>query len=204
MGFVKIVAAVIIVYSALQVGAFGQSKSRFDNACAMYAAFKAAGLSDPKMPEWIADCARHPDKGMCATTKIFVEDKGISSSELVCGAQHAPLGEKSDNSQQALAAAPQRAKGTLSFTQQARTARMTFRFDTDVGVAVTNPSPLILVLKFTSPVDIRSEDIDRHGPLISAARMDPDAMALRMALSQKVKFQATAASGALILELLPE
>src|SRR3569833_1440752 len=203
MGFVKIVAAVIIVYSVLQVGAFGQSKSRFDNACAMYAAFKAAGLSDPKMPEWIADCARHPDKGMCATTKIFVEDKGISSSELVCGAQHAPLGEKSDNSQQALAAAPQRAKGTLSFTQQARTARMTFRFDTDVGVAVTNPSPLILVLRFTSPVDIRSEDIVRHGPLISAARMDPDAMALRMALSQKGKFQATAASGALILELLP-
>ena len=108
----------------------------------------------------------------------------------------APLGGR--------ALAEDRIKGDINVSTDGGYARFTFRFEKEVPATVELTYP-ILVVSFKKPVAIA---VDRLGSTaagyVSAARIDPDGMSIRIALSRKVKLNVIPAAERLFVDLLPE
>src|SRR6185437_7869570 len=82
--------------------------------------------------------------------------------------------------------------------------RLAFRFDQEIPTTIRAGFP-IMVVTFAKPVTVSVGKLgaDSNG-LISAARLDPDGTAIRIALSQKVKVNTIPAAERLYVDLLPE
>ena len=84
------------------------------------------------------------------------------------------------------AAAPARAAEpvhtTVKVSKEDGFSRMLFRFDQEVVTKVMTNN-LIMIVNFARPVDVAVDTLNAAAPdLISAARRDPDGMAVRIAL----------------------
>jgi len=94
--------------------------------------------------------------------------------------------------------------GEVSVTTDNGFARLVFRFRNEVGAGVRLANG-ILIVSFTVPVDINVERLNTSAPdYVSAARLDPDGRAMRIALARKVKPNLMPASEKLFLDLLPD
>ena len=79
-----------------------------------------------------------------------------------------------------------------------------FQFDEAVE-ATARISGAIIIISFNKPVSVAVERLNVNAPeYISAARRDPDGSAIRLALTQKVKFNTIGAAERLYVDLLPE
>jgi hypothetical protein len=92
---------------------------------------------------------------------------------------------------------------------QAGYVRIFLQFSEQVGViarTATTSSGDVLILEFTQAVRINEPQrlADIAPNFISAARSDPDRMAIRVALTQKVKLHSIPSNKAFVLDLLPE
>jgi hypothetical protein len=82
--------------------------------------------------------------------------------------------------------------------------RLLFRLDEAVPAEVRFNFP-ILVLNFKKPVAVAVDRLNERAPdIISAARIDPDGMAVRIAVAQKVKIHAIPAAERLYIDVMPE
>jgi tetratricopeptide (TPR) repeat protein len=102
------------------------------------------------------------------------------------------------------ALAEERTKGEIKVSTDGGYARLAFRFDKEMPATIQVTYP-IMVVSFKKPVAI---SVDRLNIIassyISAARLDPDGMSIRIALAQKVKFDSIPAAERLYVDLLPE
>jgi tetratricopeptide (TPR) repeat protein len=107
----------------------------------------------------------------------------------------------------ALAAGTARAQpipGEVSVTTENGYVRAIFRFRREVESAV-QVSNGVLVLSFKQPVEVSVDRMNSGASdYISAARRDPDGMAVRIALARKVKANLMPAAEQVYLDLLPE
>lgn len=82
--------------------------------------------------------------------------------------------------------------------------RLVFRFARPVAAAIRLSWP-VLVISFPEPVAVAVDGLTAAAPqLIAAARRDPDGMAIRIALTQKVKVNTIPAAERYFVDLLPE
>jgi tetratricopeptide (TPR) repeat protein len=101
-------------------------------------------------------------------------------------------------------AAAQAIKGEISVTIENGFARfvLTFAEEIETKVRVANN---ILSITFEKPVDISVTRVAvTSGGYVSAARRDPDGMAIRFALARKVTLNSIAAAERVFVDLLPE
>ena len=100
--------------------------------------------------------------------------------------------------------AEDRVKGELGVFTDGGFIRLAFRFDQEIPTTIRAGFP-IMVVTFKKPVTVSVGKLttDSNG-LISAARLDPDGTAIRIALSQKVKVNTIPAAERLYVDLLPE
>jgi len=106
------------------------------------------------------------------------------------------------------AAAPARAEepvhGTVKVSKEDGFSRLLFRFDQEVVTKVTTNN-LIMIINFARPVDVAVDTLNAAAPdLISAARRDPDGMAVRVALAHRVRLNVMPAAERVFIDLLPE
>ncbi|MGC1464136.1 MAG: tetratricopeptide repeat protein [Pseudolabrys sp.] len=102
---------------------------------------------------------------------------------------------------QALAADP--IKGEVAVDSSAGYIRLAFRFDDEVKVQVS-VAGAVMVIKFDKAVNVPINKIAASsGNYISAARRDPDGMAIRFALARKIKYNVIPAAERIYLDLLP-
>ena len=95
-------------------------------------------------------------------------------------------------------------KGELRLENANGFIRLVFRFDQAVPAQVRLSWP-IMVIEFKQLVAVSVEGLHASAPqLISAARMDPDGTAIRIALGQKVKINTIAAAERFYVDLMPE
>ena len=95
-------------------------------------------------------------------------------------------------------------KGEVKVTTDGGYARLAFRFEKEVPATIQIAFPIMLVT-FKKPVAISVDRLNAGAPdYISAARLDPDGTAIRIALTHKVKFNSIAAAERLYVDLLPE
>jgi hypothetical protein len=101
-------------------------------------------------------------------------------------------------------AAPVPVKAEVSVSTSAGYARFVFHFaeDSDAEINLNNG---ILVIAFKKPVDVSVDRIAVGAPAyVNAARLDPDGMAVRLALGRKVTANSMMAGDRLFVDLLPE
>ena len=106
------------------------------------------------------------------------------------------------------ATAPSRAEepihGTVKVSKEDGFSRMLFRFDQEVVAKVTTNN-LIMIINFARPVDVAVDTLNAAAPdLISAARRDPDGMAVRIALAHRIRLNVMPAAERVFIDLLPE
>ncbi len=83
-------------------------------------------------------------------------------------------------------------------------ARLVFRFDEEVPAKIDVNFP-ILVVTFKKPVAVSVDRLNERAPdFISAARIDPDGKAIRIALNRQVRVHSIPAAERLYVDLLPE
>jgi hypothetical protein len=83
-------------------------------------------------------------------------------------------------------------------------ARLVFRLDEAVPATIHYHFPIVVVT-FKKPVAIAVDRLSENVPdYISAARLDPDGMAVRIALAKKIKLHSIPAAERLYIDLLPE
>ncbi len=102
------------------------------------------------------------------------------------------------------ALAEERIKGDVKVSNDGGYLRLAFHFEKEVpaNIQITYP---IMVLTFKRPVAIAVDRLNAVAPdTISAARLDPDGMSIRIALARKVKVNSTPAAERLYVDLLPE
>ena len=93
--------------------------------------------------------------------------------------------------------------GDASVTTDAGYARILIDLKDMVGAKVTE-SGSVLIVAFDKPVSVPIEKISRMAPTyVSAARLDPDGLAIRLALARKVKVHTIPAAERLYVDLLP-
>jgi len=95
-------------------------------------------------------------------------------------------------------------KAELSVSTKAGFARFVFHFaeETDADINLNNG---ILVIAFKKPVEVSADRIAvGAADYVSAARRDPDGMAVRVALGRKVTANSMMAGDRLFVDLLPE
>ena len=93
--------------------------------------------------------------------------------------------------------------GEVSVSTANGYARLIFRFQHEVPAQVQLTGS-ILIVSFKQPVDVGVDRLNAGAPdYISAARRDPDGMAIRIALAQPAKPNMMAAGEQLFLDLLP-
>src|SRR5579872_4139351 len=102
---------------------------------------------------------------------------------------------------QALAAGP--IKGDIVIDTSGGFARLAFHFADEVKAQV-NVSGAIMIIKFDKAVAVPVDKIAASaGDYISAARRDPDGMAIRFAMARKVKYNVIPAAERIYPDLLP-
>jgi tetratricopeptide (TPR) repeat protein len=106
------------------------------------------------------------------------------------------------------AAAPARAAEpvhtTVKVSKEDGFSRMLFRFDQEVVTKVMTNN-LIMIVNFARPVDVAVDTLNAAAPdLISAARRDPDGMAVRIALRHRIRLNVMPAAERVFVDLLPE
>ncbi len=102
------------------------------------------------------------------------------------------------------ALAEERIKGDVKITTDGGYARLAFRFEKEVPATVQHTYP-IMVVAFKKPVDIAVDKLNTIASnYVSAARVDPDGMSIRIALARKVKVNSIPAAERLYVDLLPE
>jgi len=95
-------------------------------------------------------------------------------------------------------------KGDVKVTTTGGYARLAFRFEKEVPATIQITFPIMLVT-FKKPVAISVDRLSAAAPdYISAARVDPDGGAIRIALTRKLKFNSIPAAERLYVDLLPE
>jgi hypothetical protein len=95
-------------------------------------------------------------------------------------------------------------KGEVKVFNQSGYVRLLFRLEEAVSVKVQGNFPII-ILRFQKPVSISVDRLNENVPdFISAARIDPDGMAIRIALAKKMKVHPIPAAERLYIDLLPE
>jgi hypothetical protein len=118
---------------------------------------------------------------------------GLAAAALLCLAGFAAPGLADDGP----------VKATLAATVNDGYARLVFdmsEYD-DASVRVANN---VLVITFNRPIDVTIDRLALQIPdYVGAARRDPDGKGIRVALSQQVKVNATAAAEKFFIDLLP-
>ncbi len=95
-------------------------------------------------------------------------------------------------------------KGEIKVVTEGGYARLVFRFEEPVDAKV-RVSGAIVVIEFKQPVAVAVDRINSGAPdYISAARRDPDGMAIRIALARKLLVNSIPAAERLYVDLLPE
>lgn len=95
-------------------------------------------------------------------------------------------------------------RGNVRATIDDGFARLVFKLDETVVANVRLNWP-ILVITFRQPVNVAVDRLNAAVPgYVSAARIDPDGSAIRIALSRKVKLNTIPAAERLYIDLLPE
>ena len=101
------------------------------------------------------------------------------------------------------AKAAERIKGELSVVTDSGFARLIFRMDEEVEAKV-RISGAIMVISFNKPISVAVDRINASAPeFVSAARLDPDGTAVRIALARQVKVNSIPAAERLYVDLLP-
>ncbi|MEW6769116.1 MAG: tetratricopeptide repeat protein [Pseudomonadota bacterium] len=95
-------------------------------------------------------------------------------------------------------------KGEATLSEPGKFARLVLKFEQDVPTEAVVAGG-ILVVRFKTPVDVPVDKLSDALPkYIGAVRRDPDGMAIRMALAQKVNVNLMTAGERIFLDLLPE
>jgi len=95
-------------------------------------------------------------------------------------------------------------KGEVKVFNDSGYARLVFRFDEAVTATVRLNFPIIVVT-FKRPVAVAVDDLyENASGYVSAARLDPDGTAIRIALGKKVRVHSIPAAERLYVDLLPE
>ncbi|MGE0564148.1 MAG: tetratricopeptide repeat protein [Pseudolabrys sp.] len=103
----------------------------------------------------------------------------------------------------ALPASAETVKGDVRVSVDRGYARLVFRLDEQVEAKV-HLSGTVLVIDFKKPVDLSVDRINAVAPdFVSAARRDPDGMAIRMALVRAYRINTTPAAERLFVDILP-
>ena len=98
----------------------------------------------------------------------------------------------------------QTVKGEATLTEPGKYARLVLKFDESVPTEAVIAGA-ILVLRFKNPVDVPVDQLSDALPkYIGSVRRDPDGMAVRMALTQKVNVNLMTAGERIFVDLLPE
>jgi hypothetical protein len=104
----------------------------------------------------------------------------------------------------AVAAAAEPVKGEVKVSTDGGYARLAFRFDQEVPATIRVKFP-IMVVSFKQPVAIDVVHLSADArDYISAARVDPDGTAIRIALVHPVKTDSIPAAEQLFVDLMPE
>ena len=100
--------------------------------------------------------------------------------------------------------AEDRVKGDVKVFTDGGYVRLRFKFDEELPATIKLSWP-ILVVEFKKPVKLAAVDrLNASAPgVISAARIDPDGTAVRIALAQQVKLNSIPAAERLYVDLLP-
>lgn len=102
------------------------------------------------------------------------------------------------------ARADEAVKGEVKAAGEAGYGRLVFKFDDPVDTKV-RVAGAILVIEFKQPVAISVERISSRVPdYVSAARVDPDGKAIRIALAGRFRINPIPAAERLFIDLLPE
>jgi len=102
------------------------------------------------------------------------------------------------------ARAEERVKGDIDVTTDGGYARLVFHFQQEVPASIRLSFP-ILIITFQKPVDVSVGRLNVSAPgYISAARIDPDGSAIRIALAKKLKVNSIPAAEQLFVDLLPQ
>ena len=100
--------------------------------------------------------------------------------------------------------AEERIKGEVKVSTEGGYARLVFRFEKEApaNIQITYP---IMVVTFKKPVAIAVDRLNAAASdYISAARLDPDGISIRIALARKIKVNSMPAAERLYVDLLPE
>jgi len=94
--------------------------------------------------------------------------------------------------------------GEVAVSTEGGFARLVFKLDEEVGAKVSM-SGAVLIIEFQKPIAVAVEGINSRAPdYFSAARLDPDGSAVRIALARKVKISTITAAERLYVDLLPD
>jgi tetratricopeptide (TPR) repeat protein len=94
--------------------------------------------------------------------------------------------------------------GEVAVSTEGGFARLVFKLDEEVATKVSM-SGAVLIIEFQKPVAVSVERISSRAPdYFSAARLDPDGSAVRIALARKVKINTITAAERFYVDLLPE
>ena len=133
-----------------------------------------------------ADRTRKVDRAFGSRTAAFVLSYLIFSFLLFSSAQ------------------AQTVKGEATLTEPGKFARLILKFDESVPTEAVIAGG-ILVIRFKNPVNVAVEQLSDALPkYIGSVRRDPDGMAVRMALAQKVNVNLMTAGERIFVDLLPE
>ena len=133
-----------------------------------------------------ADRTRKVDRAFGSRTAAFVLSSLISSFLLFSPA-HA-----------------QAVKGEATLTEPGKFARLVLKFEESVPTEAVIAGA-ILVIRFKNPVNMAVDQLSDTLPkYIGSVRRDPDGMAVRMALTQKVNVNLMVAGERIFVDLLPE
>ena len=94
-------------------------------------------------------------------------------------------------------------KGDVRVETDRGYARLVFRFDEQVDAKV-HLSGTVLILDFSKPIDVAVDRLNAAAPnYVSAARLDPDGKAVRLALVRGYRINMTPAAERLFVDILP-
>src|SRR6201996_5343761 len=95
-------------------------------------------------------------------------------------------------------------KGDANFSEDGGFARLVFKFAQDVATEVTTAGSIVVV-HFERPVAITADRLAESVPdYVSGVRVDPDGMAIRMSLAQRVRINTMQAGERTFVDLLPD
>src|SRR6201996_4880176 len=95
-------------------------------------------------------------------------------------------------------------KGEASFSSGGGFARLVFKFAQDVATEVTSAGSIV-VIHFERPVAVTADRLAESVPdYVSGVRVDPDGMAIRMSLAQRVRINTMQAGERTFVDLLPD